>query len=1196
MEIKKQSEFKINHKPKPSGNTINTPNGKRTFKPVSASRKTALNTIIKDLNSGHGSFGDMIAHWRKFSHISNDHKNPWQFLPFEYRGTSLQKVDQLINQFSQKTFLNDQELLSDTIKLKKEAKRHLNENGKRKAAISALIQKCDKIIIELKESDSNKKVTLEQIDHDLTQNNGTLVKEWLDSNIEITDLSNHQERSKLAEVINQKISDGTLTARQGLHLLKKAATGDAFYQIASTVICNQTQGDITKLPVIFEQCHEVIDATLIEETTLATIQTYFSEILDASLTKLDELLNSNPATALTIAKTLEVHIQHGSLDAILLEIPSFIGASGPVSTDELNAFKQSPDRVAELANQICKSPNNYNVIFNHLQDDSAIGSTILKADIRGAIKQTKNDTVQQTVQLLEHIEAEKLSKLEALHNEKSTISDRLDDATLTTEDKNTLTSKKAKLEEQIQLIERGSFQGEVAKLSPEIIKQISNLSRRNYAQRIDEIKPILDALDLPPVISDIFESSALAMLSRSAHIDDINSDINSTNAKLFESDISTNEMLAQNLRQNLYTIDLRTPDGSIESSRYSPTNLNAFNILKTLVAIDSSIANKDEALTDLRALCFSTDIDTTKGLNHLPVFFETHLPDDSLTRKTLELLSSKYVSATCHHVTHDFSEELPSMPFEDAKTRRLILDINPENPTKVSLTHRLHFKVMDDEFKTDELNLEAKQQISLTKDAPPVTHFRLKTCTSKKQRTENDKLTKKIEAFNGIVLITPQLTKPLPPLETTLTNAAPELLPLYNKLLQSSALQQRISVLTELIEAVEKLPQKDCFKCLNELEIITCKINSDIHKLETKGRFKGINMANLFTSQSIFNSKQFSKHLSHAKSLLSSIHTLRYRGTKTEKSDNPYTIIEGAQGNRYELLTHLTQSEADEFGIGKFYDEEREKILVGGGRSKKIRLARNTETGEILIVGKSIIFNNEVKEAFEREVENHLSLNQTSVLKLEDHAIFEIDDDIQKGYTFMSLGKECGDKTILRLKELPYGEKIKQTSQLNIDLIRGIKEFETKGFIHGDIKPQNFVISDKNTAHWIDFGTGINKGAIEINSPTDLSNIPNTPKYLAPDLHKSGIDLFSQTDSLTKKDAWALGITLYELWTGNTPFNLDTVSLKEIPDSIKRTPLDTNAIPAPFNEVIHGLLTINPNERWSAHQALSYLVPQLPKH
>ena len=126
----------------------------------------------------------MITHWRKFSHISNDHKNPWQFLPFEYRGASLQKVDQLINQFSQKTFLNDHDLLSDTIKLKKEAIRHLSENGKRKDAISALIQKCDEIILDSKESDSTKKVTLSQINHDLTQNNGTLVKEWLDSSID----------------------------------------------------------------------------------------------------------------------------------------------------------------------------------------------------------------------------------------------------------------------------------------------------------------------------------------------------------------------------------------------------------------------------------------------------------------------------------------------------------------------------------------------------------------------------------------------------------------------------------------------------------------------------------------------------------------------------------------------------------------------------------------------------------------------------------------------------------------------------------------------------------------------------------------------------------------------------------------------------------------------------------------------------
>lgn len=57
MEINKQPEFKIKQKPTADMNTIKTPNGRRTFKPTSESRKTALKSIISDLNSGQGSFG-----------------------------------------------------------------------------------------------------------------------------------------------------------------------------------------------------------------------------------------------------------------------------------------------------------------------------------------------------------------------------------------------------------------------------------------------------------------------------------------------------------------------------------------------------------------------------------------------------------------------------------------------------------------------------------------------------------------------------------------------------------------------------------------------------------------------------------------------------------------------------------------------------------------------------------------------------------------------------------------------------------------------------------------------------------------------------------------------------------------------------------------------------------------------------------
>ncbi len=252
-------------------------------------------------------------------------------------------------------------------------------------------------------------------------------------------------------------------------------------------------------------------------------------------------------------------------------------------------------------------------------------------------------------------------------------------------------------------------------------------------------------------------------------------------------------------------------------------------------------------------------------------------------------------------------------------------------------------------------------------------------------------------------------------------------------------------------------------------------------------------MAHLFTSQSIFRSHHFSIIKNDINNLLDAIDTQRYAGTKHNKSGNqPYTIIDGAQGNRYELLTHLTQAEADALGSGHFFDPLRQKIFVGGGASKKIRLARNMATHEIVIVGKSLLYNDESLKGFTRKVENHLALKDTSILKLQDQAIITIDDGIEKGYTFMSLGKECGDTTVTRLQHLSESEN-QTTSDISLNLIKGLAEFESKGVIHGDIKPLNFIIDDTGMAHWIDFGTGRDADAMKASDYLTQLNQPRTP-------------------------------------------------------------------------------------------------------
>ena len=86
---------------------------------------------------------------------------------------------------------------------------------------------------------------------------------------------------------------------------------------------------------------------------------------------------------------------------------------------------------------------------------------------------------------------------------------------------------------------------------------------------------------------------------------------------------------------------------------------------------------------------------------------------------------------------------------------------------------------------------------------------------------------------------------------------------------------------------------------------------------------------------------------------------------------------------------------------------------------------------------------------------------------------------------------------------------------------------QQRNVIHRDIKPENILVIDQNTWHikLCDFGWSTHS----INQ--SRTTFCGTPDYLAPELAKKG--KLSYDDKI---DNWAVGILMYELLTGASPF------------------------------------------------------------
>lgn len=117
-------------------------------------------------------------------------------------------------------------------------------------------------------------------------------------------------------------------------------------------------------------------------------------------------------------------------------------------------------------------------------------------------------------------------------------------------------------------------------------------------------------------------------------------------------------------------------------------------------------------------------------------------------------------------------------------------------------------------------------------------------------------------------------------------------------------------------------------------------------------------------------------------------------------------------------------------------------------------------------------------------------------------------------------------------EELPTNERLK----LFVSVCRAVQHAHQKGVIHRDIKPSNVLVTlhdGEPVVKVIDFGVAkaINQRLTEKTVYTAFQQMLGTPLYMSPEqADLSGLDIDTRTD------IYSLGVLLYELLTGTTPF------------------------------------------------------------
>ncbi len=258
-----------------------------------------------------------------------------------------------------------------------------------------------------------------------------------------------------------------------------------------------------------------------------------------------------------------------------------------------------------------------------------------------------------------------------------------------------------------------------------------------------------------------------------------------------------------------------------------------------------------------------------------------------------------------------------------------------------------------------------------------------------------------------------------------------------------------------------------------------------------------------------------------------------------------------------------------------FDERYRFKDFLGSGGMAKVYVAHDEGLDRdvaIKVLHPRYVEDEQFVERFKREARSAGKLSHPNIVPIHDRGE-------KKDGTYYMVMEHLPGGTLKDL--IMRGDPLapRRIVELALQIAQALEVAHRRGIVHRDIKPQNILLTESGDVKVADFGIA---KAASSSTLTHTGFLVGTPHYISPEQAEGEPASFSS-------DLYSLGVVLYEMLTGELPFDADTPIgiLSKHAHGQLRSPREMNPnIPEVVTAVTERLLAKDPKDRYPSAAAL----------